>query len=60
MREVSGDEQALNRRAALNPMRRLGRPEEVGDLVAFLCSARAEFLTGASILIDGGEARSVS
>jgi len=33
---------------------RLGRPEEVGELVAFLLSARAGYLTGALINIDGG------
>lgn len=36
------------------PAARLGRPEEYGDLVAFLCSERAAFITGAVIPIDGG------
>jgi 3-oxoacyl-[acyl-carrier protein] reductase len=36
------------------PARRLGRPEEYGDLVAFLCSARAAYITGTVIPIDGG------
>jgi len=36
------------------PARRLGRPEEYGDLVAFLCSERAAYITGAVIPIDGG------
>ena len=36
------------------PMRRLGKPEEVGDLVAFLASDRAGYLTGASVVLDGG------
>ena len=36
------------------PMGRLGKPEEVGDLVAFLASDRASFLTGASVMLDGG------
>jgi 3-oxoacyl-[acyl-carrier protein] reductase len=40
------------------PAGRLGRPEEYGDLVAFLCSERAAYLTGAVIPIDGGMLRS--
>jgi 3-oxoacyl-[acyl-carrier protein] reductase len=41
------------------PARRLGTPEEYGDLVAFLCSERAGYLTGAVIPLDGGMLRSV-
>ena len=36
------------------PAGRLGTPEEYGDLVAFLCSERAAYLTGAVIPLDGG------
>jgi 3-oxoacyl-[acyl-carrier protein] reductase len=36
------------------PAQRLGRPEEYGDLVAFLCSERAAYITGTTIPIDGG------
>lgn len=36
------------------PAGRLGAPEEYGDLVAFLCSERAAYLTGAVIPLDGG------
>ncbi len=36
------------------PAGRLGRPEEYGDLVAFLCSERAAYLTGAVVPLDGG------
>jgi 3-oxoacyl-[acyl-carrier protein] reductase len=36
------------------PAARLGRPEEYGDLVAFLCSERAAYVTGTVIPIDGG------
>lgn len=40
------------------PAGRLGHPEEYGDLVAFLCSERAAYLTGAVIPLDGGLLRS--
>ena len=38
----------------LHPVQRLGRPGEVGALCAFLCSPLAGFITGSTILIDGG------
>jgi 3-oxoacyl-[acyl-carrier protein] reductase len=41
------------------PAKRLGHPDEYGDLVAFLCSERAAYLTGAVIPLDGGLLRSV-
>jgi 3-oxoacyl-[acyl-carrier protein] reductase len=40
------------------PTARLGHPEEYGDLVAFLCSERAAYITGTVIPIDGGLLRS--
>lgn len=36
------------------PLGRWGRPEEVGELAAYLCSEEAGFITGTDILIDGG------
>jgi 3-oxoacyl-[acyl-carrier protein] reductase len=42
------------------PMGRLGKPEEVGDLVTFLASDRASFLTGASVVLDGGMRQTIS
>jgi 3-oxoacyl-[acyl-carrier protein] reductase len=42
------------------PAGRLGRPDEYGDLVTFLCSERAAYITGAVIPIDGGLLHSAS
>jgi 3-oxoacyl-[acyl-carrier protein] reductase len=39
------------------PSGRFGRPEEIGDVVAFLCSPRAGWITGACIPVDGGQSR---
>ena len=47
--------QDLQTRWAQNvPVRRLGKPEEFGAVVAFLCSERASYLSGVSVQIDGG------
>ena len=41
------------------PMGRFGWPEPVGDLVAFLSSDRASLVTGACIVVDGGQSKSM-
>lgn len=40
------------------PFGRFGRAEEVGEVVAFLASARASWVSGASVTVDGGQSRS--
>lgn len=40
--------------AATSPLGRLGTPEEIADVVAFVASDRASFMTGQTILVDGG------
>lgn len=39
---------------ALHPIGRLGRPEEVANVVSFLASDDASFVNGAALLVDGG------
>lgn len=48
-------EELRRSREALNPAGRFGRPEEAGALIAFLASGFAGYITGQSLLIDGGE-----
>ncbi|KAK0340507.1 hypothetical protein LTR94_030232, partial [Friedmanniomyces endolithicus] len=47
-------EEAERRARARIPAGRFGDPAEFGDACAFLCSAQAGFITGQSLLIDGG------
>ncbi len=42
------------RLAEIVPMKRAGRPEEVADLIAFLCSEQAGYITGQAVSINGG------
>lgn len=48
----------VQRRTESNiPLGRLGRPEEFGDVVAFLASERASYVTGTTVQVDGGFVR---
>lgn len=47
-------EEYFTRTASAIPAGRIGRPEEVGAVIAFLCSAQASYVTGQSLLVDGG------
>jgi 3-oxoacyl-[acyl-carrier protein] reductase len=52
------EEELLAERARSIPLRRIGRPEELAALVAFLASPLAAYITGATIPVDGGATRS--
>lgn len=53
-REGISPEEALEKQGSEVPVGRLAEPEEIAAVAAFLCSARASYLTGTSILVDGG------
>ena len=46
-----GNEQAV---AAGYPLGRIGEPEDVADAIAFLVSERSSWITGQSVVLDGG------
>jgi NAD(P)-dependent dehydrogenase (short-subunit alcohol dehydrogenase family) len=47
-------DEALRREGLLAPMLRVGRPEEMAEVVAFLLSDRASYVNGAAVVADGG------
>jgi 3-oxoacyl-[acyl-carrier protein] reductase len=47
-------EKYLSERMAI---RRFGKPDEIGAIVAFLCSEHASFVVGSAVLVDGGQGR---
>jgi len=53
-RAVLGSDAARDRILSRTPLRRLGEPEEVADVVAFLVSSASSYLTGEIVYVDGG------
>jgi len=56
-RQGKPPEQVMEAMTAGWPMKRMGEPEELAALVAFLASERASYITGTTILVDGGFAK---
>lgn len=57
-RSLYGDDADSRAAVAENiPARTVGRPEDFGEVVAFLCSSGARFITGAALPVDGGASR---
>ena len=40
--------------ATMHPIGRVGQPREIADVVVFLCSDGASFMTGSQVVVDGG------
>ncbi|MER7498603.1 glucose 1-dehydrogenase [Nonomuraea pusilla] len=56
MRAAAGEnpEQAIEHVVALTPLRRLGRPEDIADVVAFLAGPDSQWITGQNLRVSGG------
>jgi 3-oxoacyl-[acyl-carrier protein] reductase len=55
---LSKEEQITQSKSYI-PMRRFGTPEEIADVAAFLASPAASYVTGTSIIVDGGRTKSL-
>lgn len=53
-RTTGGDPDVEQQYVAMEPVGRMGEPEEIADAVVWLCSERSSFVTGTAIPIDGG------
>ena len=53
-RSLLQDPQKLNPLLQNIPLKRLGQPADVAEVVAFLASSRSDYITGTTIFVDGG------
>ncbi|MBN2105147.1 SDR family oxidoreductase [bacterium] len=53
-RFTGGDKKAIEQMTAMEPVGRMGKPQEVADAVIWLCSDQASFVTGHPLVVDGG------
>ena len=51
---VNADPDAMAKVMSRTPLKRIGTPREIGDVVAFLASSKASYITGETIYVDGG------
>jgi NAD(P)-dependent dehydrogenase (short-subunit alcohol dehydrogenase family) len=51
---LKADKKTIEALLARIPMKRMGKPEEVSNLVLFLASESSSYMTGADVVIDGG------
>lgn len=51
-------EEILNEMASSNPLQKIGSPEDIGAAIAFLASERANYITGVTLQVDGGQIKS--
>ncbi len=58
--EIYGSDAAIDERGRATPMGRVGEPRELAASVAFLVSDRASYITGVSLLVDGGEGQVIA
>lgn len=54
MAGVNADPSAMAKVMSRTPLKRVGTPREIGDVVAFLASDKASYITGETIFVDGG------